>query len=461
MRRRALLGTLILLAVVTSAKAQRPAQLDPSSTSGYTFTRYYRPVFQVGDPLAEVADPVDLQQQGTGQRRLSGIIQVPTVCPRQGIVQVQNVSPAQASQLPPADPEDKEAPAAPTANPDAAAPPGALFSYTASPYSGGILAGAGFYHIMPVFGSNPALVSTTTFTGTGTSTTTTAARDFDWNFVVAPRVWLGYVFDHGWGFMASYWRFNDSANGIAVTHPADVASTVATVGALPIVSGPLVAPSAADIINVTSGLRLNVYDFEVVYAGTADRFFYRATAGARYAQLLQTYNATLVNPGNPAAGFTPVFHQENQANNFHGAGPTMSGELLYRILGGLCLYSNARFSLLLGRSKEDASQLFLGGFPATQNFSASGARDTLLPVGEVELGAGWFGNWRRLGLLVKTGFVAQCWWDGGAAAIPAGGAFSALPSLGAGGGGAATPVSAASNSNLGFLGWTATFGFRF
>jgi hypothetical protein len=326
----------------------------------------------------------------------------------------------------------------------------------------GFVGGAGFYFIQPVFSSNPAFFQTritTNAAGTASGTQTDTV-DFNWNFQTAPRFWLGYVLNDAWMVRARYWQFAESSQGINLLHGADqpnVLTAVGTVGQLPFTATPLPAGAPADAITLASGLRLNVYDLEMAYSVETGHWWLQCSAGLRYAQLQQYYNASLFNPGNAALGFAAAARQQLEHSWFHGGGPALSGQAFYLLGCGFSLYVDGRGSLLFGRTQYGAAQNFTGGAPPEQSFTASSARDAFLPIGELELGVGWSIDLGRTHWLLKTGFLGQVWWDGGSASIPPGGIGVQSPAFS----GNVIPLAATTSSNLGFYGWTFCLGVQF
>ena len=212
---------------------------------------------------------------------------------------------------------------------------------------------------------------------------------------------------------------------------------------------------------MSSGLRLDVFDLEGVYSAAANRWQFQGAAGLRYVDLVQTYHANLVNAGNAAALVNATFRDQQERTAFYGMGPTIAGEASFNMAWGFFLYTDVRASLLFGRSHQDATQQFTGGVPASQSFSASNSQDSFLPITEMELGLGWTRKvGKRLSLIAKAGFVGQVWWDAGSASVPPGGSFATIQNA-ALGTSALFPISAATSSNLSFLGWTATLGLQY
>jgi hypothetical protein len=319
----------------------------------------------------------------------------------------------------------------------------------------GFFVGAGIYFAQPVFSSNPAFVATTNQTITNPNTTSTHTKEFDWSFQATPKVWLGYVGDHGWGVQFSLWHFQADPATLNVVHPADppgIQTFGSTLGALPIPVRSNFPPIPADFIQVDSTLQLDTYDLEGIWVGNNDFGYVKAGVGARYAYLRQTYSASLSNTGNP-----PTFFQ-HESNTFSGGGPTISGEMGCRVWRRFGLYGTGRFSLLFGQSTQEAEQLQTGINPSL-GFASNSDRMVAIPVGEIELGVSWQTDWNRCRFIVKSGFAAQMWWDAGSASIPSGGSFSSLGAQSPQG--VFFPVTTATSSNLGFFGWTFSMGFNY
>jgi hypothetical protein len=325
----------------------------------------------------------------------------------------------------------------------------------------GFFAGAGFYYVRPLFSSNPAIL-TTQLVGDPARTfsaTATASQEFKWDYQMAPRFWLGYEFDDGWLIRSRYWRFHSSPDKVRLVQWPDQpgqSTEVATVGGYPIVATSLVPGMSANTFLVSSGLHLDVADFEAGRCLTTQNCMFTGTAGIRYADLTQSYNGTLFNPGSAFEG--EMIQQQQMTNAFHGVGPTLAGQGRYYLGGGLSLFGDVRGSLLYGHGKEFAGQVFLGGAPAGQAFASQGDRGLMLPVGELELGVGWDGALGQSLWSFNVGFASQMWWNAGSASVPPGGTFPSLPAFGPA---AASPVVSSTSSNLGFAGLTVTLGVQF
>jgi hypothetical protein len=320
--------------------------------------------------------------------------------------------------------------------------------------------------LQPRFSSNPALLTVKTVQGAGGTSSATVAgvTDFHWDQETAPRFWLGITLGDNWMVRANYWDFRHAPADVAVIHapdPLNTTTTVATVGALPFVATALPGAAPPDLIHVSSNLTLDVFDLEGVYSVSTGRWLLQGALGLRHADLEQNYRAGLTNAGNPAALVTANFRDQSERNSFFGFGPTLAGEASVNLFWGFAIYTDLRGSLLYGRSHQDATHQFTGGVPASQSFNSSASQDIFLPITELEAGLAWahtFG--KRFEFTAKTGFVGQVWWNAGSASVPAGASFPAIQTANLGSS-ALFPISNATSSNLGFVGWTANVGVRY
>lgn len=351
--------------------------------------------------------------------------------------------------------EQEAPPRLPDANACAAQPLPPIVDHGHGWTQRGFFIGAGIYFAQPVFSSNPAFVTSINRTDANPNTTVTQTEEFNWDFQATPKVWLGYVCDNGWGFQFTFWHFQADPATLVVLHPADppgIQTFGSTLGALPIPVRSNFPPIPTDVIQVDSTLQLDTYDLEGIWIGNYKCGYVKAGVGMRYAYLRQAYTASLLNENNP-----PDFFQK-ETNTFSGGGPTISGEIGCNVWRRFGLYGMGRFSLLFGQSSQEAEQLQSNINPSL-TFTSNNDRFMTIPTGEIELGVSWQADWNRLRFLVKTGFAAQMWWDAGSASIPAGGSFSSLGAQAPQG--VFFPVSTATSSNLGFIGWTFSLGINY
>jgi hypothetical protein len=163
--------------------------------------------------------------------------------------------------------------------------------------------------------------------------------------------------------------------------------------------------STTDPIVANAKLEMNVWDFEVTDEIRCDKWSLLLSGGIRYAHLNQHYDA--IDP------LGDSFIQSS--HGFNGAGPTLALEGR-RHIGetGLYLYGYSRGALLFGDSKQDAYAGFLtNGVPSGLDGQAHSFQHPVMPVVELELGAGWQRAMGRGVVFVQGGLVAQCWFNAG------------------------------------------------
>jgi hypothetical protein len=281
-----------------------------------------------------------------------------------------------------------------------------------------LLAGAGIYYIHPIFESNRAL-SVVTVPGVPTAPVSFESRDFDYNFDVSPRFWLGFTCGDGWGLRASYWHYDESSSTGATlngaTPPGSAIVSAAPLGQAITTPTLLLAPGNSDVLTAHTNLKLNVWDFEIVKEAHCGCLDLLGSVGGRYAQIRQRYDADLSNTAN-----NPAVLAETEAlrsgQRFNGAGPTASLEGDYHLGdSGFLFYGLARGTVLVGHYYESANTgitVTAAGVPAAIPLTvATFGRDAAVPEGEIEAGVGWEGRMSGLKPFVRLGVVAQNYWN--------------------------------------------------
>lgn len=235
-------------------------------------------------------------------------------------------------------------------------------------------AGVDLVFVRPHFGQNIAF-SRTESDGVGFANTTDVAFDYDYS--LAPRVWVDYQTPVGIGLRASYFAFdqgsamltaNPPANGFGlISHPAfgavDISSTIPT-----------------ESFSARSGLDLYSIDLEMTKRADFSTWLLLAGAGVRYASIEQEYLAQLRNGANALAG------QINFRHDLSGFGPTVSVQSRRPLAESLGFFGMARGSLLFGQghsSLQAGEDLDLALPFITTRTSQS---DSLLPIGEIQVG---------------------------------------------------------------------------
>jgi hypothetical protein len=269
--------------------------------------------------------------------------------------------------------------------------------------------GGGVYFLQPYFQTNPAYGPARTSFSTGA----VQQHDFRYGMHDAPLAWLGYVTDSGLGMRVRWWQFDVGAATVLNGN-----FLAGQVGSAPVL-GYLV--DTRGFANTTAGfisdLHLNVWDLEASKECKLGPWACLISGGVRYAHLSQNYAAIVITPPSDEldTGFT---QQMTFAHNFNGAGPTVAFEGK-RELGhtGLALYGNARGAILFG----SAHQRFFGqgvslvgpGATPPPFVQAETNAASVLPVGEIEVGAEYGHCFGHLHLFVQAAFVGQVWFGAG------------------------------------------------
>jgi hypothetical protein len=282
--------------------------------------------------------------------------------------------------------------------------------------NGHFMAGVGLYIMKPFFQNNPAFFTQTTSStsaiGTFSSTINTNQHDFDWGLNAAPVIWLGYTSDCGLGVRARWWLFDQKSATSAVSDP-----NTTIFSAFP--AGLSIAAFQSPMF-LNSNLKLDVWDFEGTGETQVGHWVLQYSGGFRYAHLSQDYNALSVRESpRPGLPFPLVFLSTlSSGHNFNGAGPTLALEAR-RPIGnsGLSLFAILRGTMLFGQSKQEGNELNVTQLvtTSTTNETNQSNHDTVLPVAELEIGAEYSLRWGNVYPFVRTGLVAQTWFDAGSA----------------------------------------------
>lgn len=279
---------------------------------------------------------------------------------------------------------------------------------------------SGIYLLQPSFQSDPALVVTRA------GIPQTEQLDFKRHMVAAPAVWLGVTSDRGYGARLRWFTLDQSVGLDYASRPGEQLSAASPVAA---------AQTPAFGTATASGeLHLDSWEAEATCQLDRGKWCLLLGAGVRYVHLDQVYASTVVD--NAGALTTAASH-----HNFNGAGPTFSCQGKCG-LGHTCfgLYGNLTTSVLFG-SAEDA---YAGQAPNGTAGNFSRHQVSVLPIGELEVGAEYSKPLHHARFFVQTGFVGQVWWGAGSASN-----FDALNGA------------ASSYSNFGFVGLAFRAGLAF
>jgi Legionella pneumophila major outer membrane protein precursor len=262
-------------------------------------------------------------------------------------------------------------------------------------------------------------------TGAGAATTST---NFTQQVDYAPTATVGYVCHNGWGIRGDFLYLH--ANTTLTTSNADPTAVITTPGTAPFL---LVSPSATlaagigtDQFTFTRSYDFKLADLEVVKeCGIFDMFF-TFGAGARYAEVTQSYTATRVNIGGVNAAGTVAVTADHEdlgfRSLFHGMGPTLSMEFFHPIKGScFSFYGTIRGSALFGveqfHQEHNAQNVvtMIPGAPVSTAFSSITDSSThrTVPMVDSELGIQIGKRFGHCYLFGRVGAVYNRWWDVG------------------------------------------------
>jgi len=257
---------------------------------------------------------------------------------------------------------------------------------------GSILAEIGFMILTPRWGGeNPAVAQNRLV---GLDTVTVTGFDFDSQFV--PRLSLGFIGESGVGARINWFGFglSDTSSFTGLGFP-DATITAGPLGVFDVNFGD------EDVLVTSAKLHMDVWDFEGVYNfGGNGTWSGLVAAGVRYAHISQNYNAVDIDEDG-------VDEALASGHNFNGAGPTVALQGRRSIGGGgLYAFGNLRGAVLFGKSKQSALLVEEDLDPVAY---AETSYNSVIPVGELEIGAGFRREGRRFNLFAEAGFVGQAW----------------------------------------------------
>ncbi len=200
---------------------------------------------------------------------------------------------------------------------------------------------------------------------------------FDWETVGAYRLGLGYQFNHGFEFGASY-TYVHSKDNQSIAAPAG-----GTIFATQ--SAPFTFDGASGVVG-SSNLDLDVIDVEFAKRLEAcEGLSLRLAGGARIGTIQQK---TALAYDFSAVGFG--ISNVNSRIQFDGIGPRIGGEGWYKVFGGFGLYGKAYGSLMSGNFKTHLDQFVNSGRTNAINIEDSFKK--VIPVTELGVGFGWKGD---------------------------------------------------------------------
>lgn len=260
------------------------------------------------------------------------------------------------------------------------------------------LAGADLVVLKPHFSENPAY---TVLQSDGFSSERYTATNFEYDLAVSPRIWLEYRAANDIGVRSQFWQFDGDSQTASASPPANGFGEIRP----PTFDGVDIATNIpTDRFTANSGLKAYYVDAEVTKRGSFCNWDLLGAAGLRYGSVQQSYAARLHTGDGVLAGSLDMEHR------MEGIGPTIALETRRPLGLGFILLANARGSLLYGPSQAN----FAGGedldLQTPFHTAYESSQDTVIPVGELQLGGEWWASPCRFGqLFARSAFEAQVW----------------------------------------------------
>jgi hypothetical protein len=295
-------------------------------------------------------------------------------------------------------------------------------------------ADGGFYLMQPHVNGNPAFTVTSPVPGAAIPPARSPKFDYDLTF--SPRVELGLVHDSGWGFQASWWRFDQNPDEITFfnNNPRQGAVVRSSpVAGVPGFTSPGPAATtfglANDEVAFRSNLQLDVQEWEALYDLGGDAWWLRLSGGLRHVFMAQNYLAGRLNRGPGRSGGAAVNIVEDSdvvfsGQDFRGLGPSAGLGFRYPLgTTGLAVYGTAHGSAVFGRRHSEAFQRTVltlqkigGRGPSTPTrsvglFHGEESDDDVVSSMEYEVSVEWCADCGRAKVFVRTGLIDQEWFD--------------------------------------------------
>ncbi len=235
-------------------------------------------------------------------------------------------------------------------------------------------------------------------------------QEFNADYEITPRFWLGFKGCDGFGGRVRYWEYDHTGD------PLSANNTVAgqQFGALAgnnvndAISATILTAVGAGSISAQHGMELQTWDMEatqdMVWGQNQVTFF----GGLRYARMNQLYGSAVFAGQNLTGNGLFILH----AHNFNGWGPTVGFELQHSIGGiGLGVFFGLRQSILFGEADQVVT------FGGNTNAPFTGVRsdiDESLAITELQIGLE-FQRELASGVAVvgRVGYEGQFWHGAG------------------------------------------------
>jgi hypothetical protein len=271
------------------------------------------------------------------------------------------------------------------------------------PVQTGWYAGLEFLFLKPHFDNGTAFLSSQN--GEIANRSNAVSHEFDYDYDLSTRIFLGYTNDCGLGFRTRYFHYDHDSSTPSVTVPA--IGDIETPAIQPYLgSGQhfFMDNGGASTFRAGSSLELQSWDLEATSQLTFCRSLVTVGCGLRYLLNEQRYSVDAIH----ANGHI----QESLFNehDFEGIGPTFSVELLrpFSCCSCLSMYCNVRGSALFGESDQEFRKVDGTTGVTTETFARSGADDSVY-IGEIGMGL----QYDRGIFYGRAGMEGQYWHSAG------------------------------------------------
>ena len=271
------------------------------------------------------------------------------------------------------------------------------------PVQTGWYAGLELLFLKPHFDNGTAFLSSQN--GGVAERSNAVSHEFDYDYELAPRIYLGYTTDCGLGFRTRYFQFDHESSTPSVTVPA--AGDIETPAIQPYLgSGEhfFMDNGAATTYRAGSSLELQTWDLEATSQLTFCRSLVTVGCGMRYLLIEQRYRVDAIH--NNGHIQESLFNE----HDFEGIGPTFAVELLrpFSCCSCLSMYCNVRGSALYGESNQEFRKVD-GATGATTETYVRGGSDNSIYVGEIAMGL----QYDHCNFFGRAGFEGQYWHSAG------------------------------------------------
>ncbi len=235
-------------------------------------------------------------------------------------------------------------------------------------------AGIEFTLLKPHFESNPAI---TLLQSDGDTFEEFSDTEFDYNTQLAPRIWLEIFQCGSLGMRIGYWQFDHGPASVTASPPDNGFGRIS-----PPVFGDVDLSTTIPGSVLAAASDLNAYNIDLEGTKSFDcgMWGWMATAGIRYAEISQSYNAQLTNVDGQTQGTIDYSHR------IEGVGPTASLRTQRPFTPRLSLFGFGRGALLFGDSNSVLAAVEDQDLDNQLNTNRVTSRNDLLPLGEMQVG---------------------------------------------------------------------------